>query len=44
MYDEWMKKGYLEKIWNGVRLEEEEREDLEIRRCKKNIFNEREAN
>ena len=26
-----MKKGSLEKIWNGVRLEEEEREDLEIR-------------
>ena len=28
-----MKKGYLEKFWNGVRLEEEEREDLEIRGC-----------
>ena len=26
------KKGYLEKCWNDVRLEEEEKEDLEIRR------------
>ena len=30
-----MKKGSLEKIWNGVRLEEEEREDLEIRGCRR---------
>ena len=32
---EWMKKGYLEKVCNGVHLEEEEKEDLEIRGCKK---------
>ena len=30
MCKEWMKKDSLEKIWNGVRLEEEERENLEI--------------
>ena len=26
-----MKKGHLEKFWNGVHLEEEEKEDLESR-------------
>ena len=26
---EWMKKGYLEKFWNGVPLEEEEEEEEE---------------
>jgi hypothetical protein len=32
-----MKKGSLEKIWNGVHLEEEyeEREDLKIRGCRR---------
>ena len=30
-----MKKGYLEKFWNGIHLEEEEKEDLEIHGCKK---------
>ena len=31
MCKEWMLKGYLNKIWNGVHLEEEEKkEDLEI--------------
>ena len=29
-YEEFMKKSYLKNIWNGVRLEEEEREDFEI--------------
>ena len=42
--EQWMKKGYLEKVWNGSALEEEEeeeeegeeeREDFEIRRCRK---------
>jgi hypothetical protein len=32
---EWTKKGSLKKIWNGVHLEEGEREDLEIRGCKR---------
>ena len=32
---EWMKKGYLEKFWNGVHLEEEEKEYLEICRFRK---------
>ena len=40
---EWMKKGYLEKFWNGVHLgeeeeeeeEEEEKEDVKIRGCRK---------
>ena len=38
----WMKKGDLEKFWNGVHLEEEEeeeeeeeKEDLEILGCRK---------
>ena len=31
---EWKKKGNLEKFWNGVHLEEEEKEDLEIRGCR----------
>jgi hypothetical protein len=35
MCEEWMKKGYLNKLWNGVHLEEEEKEDLEIRGCRK---------
>ena len=30
-----IKKVYLKKIWNDVRLVEEEREDLEIRGCRK---------
>ena len=31
-----MKKGYVEKFWKGVHLEEEEeKEDLEIRGCRK---------
>ena len=32
---EWMKNDSLEKFWNGVPLEEEEKEDLEIRECRK---------
>ena len=28
----WTKKGSLEEFWNGAHLEDEEREDLEIRR------------
>ena len=33
---DWMKKGYLEKFWNGVHLEEEEeKEDLEIQGYRK---------
>ena len=35
-----MKKGYIEKCLNSVHLEEEEKEDLEIR----NNWNEREGN
>ena len=27
----WAKKGSLEEFWNGAHLEDEEREDLEIR-------------
>ena len=27
----WTKKGYLEEFWNGAHLEDEGREDLEIR-------------
>ena len=27
--------GFHEKLWNGVRLEEEEMEDFEIRGCRK---------
>ena len=34
-YKEWMKKGSRKKKWNGVRVEEEEREDLEIRGCRR---------
>ena len=40
-YEEWIKRGYLKKIWNGVHLEEEEEEeeeekdDLEIRGFRK---------
>jgi hypothetical protein len=30
-----MKKGYLEKFWNSVQLEEEEKADLEICGCRK---------
>jgi hypothetical protein len=30
-----MKKGYLEKFWNYLHLQEEEKEDLEIRECRK---------
>ena len=30
-----MKKRYLEEFWNGVHLEQEEKEDLEIHGCKK---------
>ena len=33
--EEWMKKGYLEKCWNGARLEEENKEVFEIRGCRK---------
>ena len=36
--EEWMKKGYLKKLWNAVHLEEEEeeeKEDLENRGCRK---------
>ena len=33
-YKEWMKKGSLEKFWKGVHLEDEEKEDHEIRGCK----------
>ena len=29
-YKEWKKKGSLEKFWNGIHLEEEEKKDLEI--------------
>ena len=29
-YKECMKKGYLDKFWNDVHLEEEEKEDLKI--------------
>ena len=29
MWKEWMKKGYLEKFWNGVHLEETENEEEE---------------
>ena len=32
---EWIMKGYLEKFWIDVHLEEEEKEDLEISGCKK---------
>ena len=32
---EWMKEGFLEKFWTGVQLEEKEKEDLEIRGCRK---------
>ena len=31
----WMKTGSLEKFWNCVRLEEEERKNLEIRGCRR---------
>ena len=27
--NEWISKGYLEKFWNGIRLEEEEEEEEE---------------
>ena len=30
-----MKKGYLQKFWNGGHLEEEEMEDIEIHGCMK---------
>ena len=29
-----MKKGYLEKFWNSVHMEAEEKDDLEIRGCR----------
>ena len=32
---EFMKKGYLKTFWNCIRLEEEEREDLELDGCRK---------
>ena len=32
-WKEWMKKGSLDKFWNGVQQVEEEKEDLEIRGC-----------
>ena len=32
---EWMKKGSLEEFWNGAHLEDEKREDLEIRGCRR---------
>jgi hypothetical protein len=35
MCKEWTKKGYLEKFRNGDHLQEEEKEDLNIRGCKK---------
>ena len=35
MCKEWIKKGSLEKFWNGVQLERQEKEDLGIRGCKK---------
>ena len=31
----WTKKGSLEEFWNGVHLEDEEREDLKIRGCRR---------
>ena len=35
-YKGWTKKGSLEELfWNGAHLEDEEREDLEIRGCKR---------
>ena len=33
--EEWMNKDYLEKFWNGVRLKEGRREDLEMRGYRK---------
>ena len=35
MYKEWTRKGSLKEFWNGVHLEDEEREDLEIRGCRR---------
>ena len=32
---EWTKKGSLEKNWDGVHLDDEEKEYLEIRRCRR---------
>ena len=31
----WTKKGSLEEFWNGAHLEDEEREDLENRGCRR---------
>ena len=31
----WTKNGSLEEFWNGAHLEDEEKEDLEIRGCTK---------
>jgi hypothetical protein len=36
MSKEWTKKVSLEEFWNCVHLEDEEREDLEIRGCTRN--------
>ena len=30
-WKQWIEKGSLEKFWNGVQLEDDEKEDLEIR-------------
>ena len=35
MCEAWTKEDFLKKFWNGIRLKEEEREDLEIRGCSK---------
>ena len=34
-YKEWIKKDSLEKFWNGVHLKDKEREDFEIRGCRR---------
>ena len=31
----WIKKGSLDEFWYGAHLEDEEREDLEIRGCRR---------
>ena len=31
---EWRKKDFLGKFWNGIHMEDEEVEDLEIRECR----------
>ena len=32
---EWTKRGALEEFWNGAHLEDEEKEDLKIRGCRR---------